>query len=172
MGSAPAHSWLHLGLQSLAQGSVLVTQLCPTLCDPMDCSPPGSSVYRIPQARILEWVAISFSRLFSDNSSSPTRNTLTQWRAPERAQDGVFTRSRLEPWARGPGGPLQPAVGAAGAAGACSGPGVGPRPTGAGTHARGPGLPAHGEARHLLRRKGSRAAGAESGWGWPGTSNP
>ena len=32
------------------------------LCDPMDCSPPGSSVYDILQARILEWVAISFSR--------------------------------------------------------------------------------------------------------------
>ena len=39
---------------------VLVTQLCPTLCDPMDCSPPGSSVHGISQARILEWVAISF----------------------------------------------------------------------------------------------------------------
>jgi len=30
---------------------------CPTLCDPMDCSPPGSSVHGILQARILEWVA-------------------------------------------------------------------------------------------------------------------
>ena len=38
------------------------TQLCPTLCDPMDSSPPGPSVHRILQARILEWVAISFSR--------------------------------------------------------------------------------------------------------------
>ena len=36
-------------------------QSCPTLCDPMDNSPPGSSVHRILQARILEWVAISFS---------------------------------------------------------------------------------------------------------------
>ena len=33
-----------------------------TLCDPMDCSPPGSSVYGISQARILKWVAISYSR--------------------------------------------------------------------------------------------------------------
>ena len=33
-----------------------------TLCDPMDCSPPGSSVHGISQTRILEWVAISFSR--------------------------------------------------------------------------------------------------------------
>ena len=39
-----------------------VTQLCPTLCDPIDCSLPGSSVRGILQARILEWVAISFSR--------------------------------------------------------------------------------------------------------------
>ena len=41
---------------------VKVAQSCPTLCDPMDCSPPGSSVCGILQARILEWVAISFSR--------------------------------------------------------------------------------------------------------------
>jgi len=41
---------------------VLVTQSCPTLCDPVDHNPPGSSVHGILQARILEWVAISFSR--------------------------------------------------------------------------------------------------------------
>ena len=41
---------------------MLVTQSCLTLCDPMDCSPPGSSVHRIFQAKILEWFAISFSR--------------------------------------------------------------------------------------------------------------
>ena len=41
---------------------VLVAQLCLTLCNPMDCSPPDSSVHEIFQARILEWVAISFSR--------------------------------------------------------------------------------------------------------------
>ena len=40
-----------------------VAQSCPTLCDPMDCSPPGSSIHGIFQARILEWVAISFSNL-------------------------------------------------------------------------------------------------------------
>ena len=39
----------------------LVTQLCLTLCDPMDCSPPGSSIHGILQARVLEWVAISLS---------------------------------------------------------------------------------------------------------------
>ena len=36
-------------------------QSCPTLCDPIDCSPPGSPVPGILQARTLEWVAISFS---------------------------------------------------------------------------------------------------------------
>jgi len=35
-----------------------VAQLCPTLSDPMDCSPPGSSIYGIFQARVLEWGAI------------------------------------------------------------------------------------------------------------------
>ena len=39
-----------------------VTQLCLTPCDPMDCSLPGSSVHGIFQARIVEWIAISFSR--------------------------------------------------------------------------------------------------------------
>jgi len=40
----------------------LVTKLCPTHCNPMDCSPPSSTVRGISQARMLEWVAISFSR--------------------------------------------------------------------------------------------------------------
>ena len=42
--------------------SVKSLQSCPTLCDAMDCSPPGSSVHGILQARILEWVAMSSSR--------------------------------------------------------------------------------------------------------------
>ena len=49
--------------------AVLVTKLCPTLCDPMDCSPPVSSLHGISQARKLEWIAISFSR-----GSSQPRN--------------------------------------------------------------------------------------------------
>ena len=44
------------------KGRSEVAQSCPTLCDPMNCSLPGSSVHGILQARILEWVAISFSR--------------------------------------------------------------------------------------------------------------
>ena len=47
---------------NLVPTEVLVPQLCPTLCDPMDCSPSSSSVHGILQARILEWVAIHFSR--------------------------------------------------------------------------------------------------------------
>ena len=39
-----------------------IAQSCPTLCDPVDCSLPGSSIHGIFQAKVLEWVAISFSR--------------------------------------------------------------------------------------------------------------
>ena len=46
-------------------------ELCLAVCDPLDCSPPGSSVHGIPQARIVEWVAISSSR----GSSSPRDRT-------------------------------------------------------------------------------------------------
>ena len=53
---------IHLQLQWGCVTEVLVAPLCPTLCNPTDCSPPGSSVYGISQARILEWVAIPFSR--------------------------------------------------------------------------------------------------------------
>ena len=52
-------------------GVCSVAQSCPALCDPMDSSPPGSSVHGISQARILEWVAISFSR----GSSQPRGRT-------------------------------------------------------------------------------------------------
>ena len=48
-----------------------VSHSCPALCDPMDCSLPGSSVHGIFQARVLEWVAISFSR----GSSRPRDRT-------------------------------------------------------------------------------------------------
>ena len=44
---------------------MLVTQSCLTLCDPTDCSPPGSSVHGILQARILKWIAVPFSRVSS-----------------------------------------------------------------------------------------------------------
>jgi len=44
---------------------MLVALSCPTLCNPMDCNLPGSSAHGVLQARILEWVAIPFSRGFS-----------------------------------------------------------------------------------------------------------
>ena len=47
--------------KSAAAAAAKSLQSCPTLCDPMDCSPPGSPVPGILQARTLEWVAISFS---------------------------------------------------------------------------------------------------------------
>ena len=58
-------------LPSQSESESEVAQLCPTLCDSVDCSPPGSSVHGILQARILEWVAISFSR----GSSQPRDQT-------------------------------------------------------------------------------------------------
>ena len=56
---------------------VLVTQSCPTLCEPMDCSPPVSSVHGILQARIQEQVVIPFSR----RSSQPWDPTWVSWNA-------------------------------------------------------------------------------------------
>ena len=61
---------------------VKVTQSCPTLCDPMDCSLPGSSVHGILQVRILEWVAVPFSR----GSSEPR-----DWAQVSHIAGGFFT---------------------------------------------------------------------------------
>ena len=65
----------------------MCAQSCPTLCDPMDSSPPGSSVHGILQARILEWVAISFSR-----GSSQPRDRILILASPALA-DEFFTTS-------------------------------------------------------------------------------
>ena len=54
-------------------------QSCPTLCDSMDHSPPGSSVHGFPQARILEWVAILYSRGSSQTRIEPTSLSLLHW---------------------------------------------------------------------------------------------
>ena len=56
--------------------SGLVTQSCPSLCDPTDCSPPGPSVHGILQARILEWAAISSSRGSSHPGIEPWSSAL------------------------------------------------------------------------------------------------
>ena len=61
---------------------VKVAQSCPTFCDPMDYSPPGFSVHGILQARILEWVAMPFSR----ESSQPK-----DWTQVSCIAGGIFT---------------------------------------------------------------------------------
>ena len=72
---SPTHStlWVHVAhpCYIISCCCCLVAKSCPTLCDPMDCSLPGSSVCRISQARILYWVAIS-----SSGGSSPPRDQI------------------------------------------------------------------------------------------------
>ena len=81
---------------------VLVVQSCPTFCDPMDCSPTGSSVHEILQASKLEWVAIPFSR----GSSCPrdqiwvsriTSIFFTIWTTREAQGATPFIRISKEP---------------------------------------------------------------------------
>ena len=81
--SSPFQSWLIISynlskaaitgpfMMQLVDLKNSVAQSCPTLCDSMYCSPPGSSVHGILQARILEWIVISFSR----GSSQPRNQT-------------------------------------------------------------------------------------------------
>ena len=65
----------HFLLQSMkVKSESEVTQSCPTLHDPMDCSPPGSSVHGILQARVLEWVAIAFSELCCSNQQGKSES--------------------------------------------------------------------------------------------------
>ena len=60
--------FLKIKIKCKEKVNLLVAQSCLTLCNPMDCSPPGSSVYGISQARIQERVAIPFSRASSQAS--------------------------------------------------------------------------------------------------------
>ena len=60
--SSPDIFFLSSGMKYAAAAAAKSLQSCPTPCDPIDNSPPGSSVPGILQARTLEWVAISFSR--------------------------------------------------------------------------------------------------------------
>ena len=76
-------------------------QSCPTLCDPRDGSPPGSPVLGIPQARTLEWVAISFSNAckwkVKVKSPSHVRLLATPWTAAYQAPPSMGF-SRQEYW--------------------------------------------------------------------------
>ena len=76
-----------------------VAQSCPTLCDPVDCSPPDSSAHGILQARILEWVAISFSGDLSDPGIEPWSLALqadsSPSEPPEKAHISIITSIKL-----------------------------------------------------------------------------
>ena len=73
----------------------LVIQSCSTLCDPMECSLPGSSVHGISQARILEWAAIPFSGGFSWHRDRTRIFSINRWILYHWA-----TRETLERWMR------------------------------------------------------------------------
>ena len=62
-----------------------VAQLCPTLSDPMDCSLPGSFIHGIFQARVLEWGAIVFSKLYYFLIAQLTKNPPATWKTRVRS---------------------------------------------------------------------------------------
>ena len=61
LGFSRQEHWSGLSFPSMHESESEVAQLCPSLSNPMDCSPPGSSIHRIFQERILEWGAIAFT---------------------------------------------------------------------------------------------------------------
>ena len=74
---------------------LLVAQLCLTLCDPVDCSPPGSPVHGILQARTLEWVAIPFS----GGEEGPVNFRVTGAKEPlMKRLEGPVEGLRAKPW--------------------------------------------------------------------------
>ena len=81
------NTWTH------SESESEVTQSCLTLCDPVDCSLPGSSVHGILQKRILEWVAISFSR----GSSRPRDRTWVSRIAGRRSTLWATRKAHHEP---------------------------------------------------------------------------
>ena len=93
------------GVQRLGFNAYLLSakslQSCPTLCDPIDCSPPGSPVPRILQARTLEWAATSFSNAWKwkvkVKSLSRVRLLATSWTAAHQAPPSMGF-SRQEYW--------------------------------------------------------------------------
>ena len=85
----------------LALVCVLVAQLCPTLCDAMDCGPPGSSGHRILQGRILGWDAMSFSGgIFLTQESNPHLLGLLHWQVASLplAPPAAATAKSLQSW--------------------------------------------------------------------------
>ena len=92
-----ASLWFHAAAAAAAKS----LQSCPTLCDPIDGSPPGSPVPGILQARTLEWVAISFSNAWkwknTVKSLSRVRLLATPWTAAHQAPPSMGF-SRQEYW--------------------------------------------------------------------------
>ena len=77
---------------------VLVAQSCPTLCDPMDCSPPGSTIRQILQARILKWIAIPFFRDLPDLGIKPRSPALEARSLPSEPQGKTIHLSPTISW--------------------------------------------------------------------------
>ena len=84
----------------LITGKVLVPQSSPILCNPMDWSPPGSSIHGISQTRMLDWVAISFSRGYSQSSDQTQVSCIsgrffTIWATREAPHHEYISREKL-----------------------------------------------------------------------------
>ena len=81
---------------------VLVAQSCLTLCNPIDCSPPGPSIHGTLQARMLEWVAISFSKRnyrkkeseVAQSCPTPCDPTDCKYNANENETEGITESKR------------------------------------------------------------------------------
>ena len=104
--SPPGKLWLFRCsiVQKLSTATAKSLQSCPTLCDPIDGSPPGSPIPGILQARILEWVAISFSNAWkwkvkSESEvaqSCPTLSDPMDCSPPGSSVHGIFQARVLE----------------------------------------------------------------------------
>ena len=94
-------SWIIRWFKAVAAAAAKSLQSCPTLCDPIESSPPGSSIPGILQARTLEWVAISFSNVWKwklkVKSFSRVRLFATTWTAAHQAPPSMGF-SRQEYW--------------------------------------------------------------------------
>ena len=73
-----------------------VAQSCPTLSDPMDCSPPGSSIHGVFQARVLEWGVIAFSKSVAIHPTSRNKKNREQPNfTPKATREGTITKIKL-----------------------------------------------------------------------------
>ena len=100
-----SQTWLSEQHYSTSAAAAKSLQSCPTLCDPIDNSPPGSPVPGIIQARTLEWVAISFSNVWRWKVKvkllSRVQLLATPWTAAHKAPPSMGF-SRQEYWSRVP----------------------------------------------------------------------